>query len=692
MDLATLRLLEELGRGAMGTVYRAFDPASGRDVALKILNSGSVERFEREGVLSARLDHPSIVRVHASGVREGRPCLVYELIEGGQTLDDLLRASCPLPHAVQLLRDTARGLGHAHARGIVHRDVKPENVLVDVHGQAKVADFGIAGCKGLDQLTVTGTILGTPLYMAPETLGGQRDRVGPATDVWALGAMLYEVLAGLPPYTGESLVTLSVQVLEAPFPRIAPERKAPKALVEIARRALEKDPARRYADGDAFADALDAYLAGDRRESRPPLALLGLGALAVLAIVGVTAAQLVPPTASSPTPQRTSRASPTASPLVSTTASPIAPVQTYEDLARLSDPLERYRASRRWLTRNSKHASAGRILRSLSRGRKRPLRSGDLARPFGHVKASFAPDGRVLASSQSVRMGVGQGAGKAIVTAWLGTRLEWTVEVAVLCGVLPSKGGPTWWSTPPLRFFSLGPQGADAPPLLELADQAPYQVALSPRGDRLAVITADKKLLLVRWPVGPLEHTSPLPARPYSVVFGSKGERVFVGVGDSVANSFTTLRSEVLGFDAATGELSVRSLLKAPSAPLTLVLERLEDRILLGVSSGDLVRFDLDLQTQESVPAFATGDILNRTFTAGVQALAFDSSGETLYVALNSQEVGSSLLEIDWGQRVLRRTIPLSDETESLTISADDLLLLRGTRTGKWELWSTAAE
>ncbi|RMG12231.1 MAG: serine/threonine protein kinase, partial [Planctomycetota bacterium] len=205
-----------LGRGGMGAVYRARERASGRAVALKVATSslGPVRRrrFRREGMVTAALRHPGIVRVHAAGEAQGVPYLVYELVEGGCTLEALLDRSS-LRQRLGWLRDAARALGYAHARGIVHRDVKPSNLLLDADGRLRVADFGLAAVRGLERITREHVQVGTPVYMAPEQVLGRRSEQGPATDVWALGVILYRSLTGRLPFDQGDLPSLQRAIL-----------------------------------------------------------------------------------------------------------------------------------------------------------------------------------------------------------------------------------------------------------------------------------------------------------------------------------------------------------------------------------------------------------------------------------------------------------------------------------------------
>lgn len=312
--LGSYQLLEQIGRGAMGAVYRARDLRTGRDVALKVpqVDAGGAKRLERmrrEGQATAALDHPHVLRIHELGQEGGIPYLVYELIEGARSFDEVA-PSLPLRRRVELVRDAARAMGHAHARGVLHRDLKPDNILIDRAGNLKVADFGLARIVGLEALTMTGAMVGTPVSMAPEQVNGQRERFGPPTDVWALGVLLYHTLTGELPFAGESLVSLAAAIHhETPdLPSALVPGLAP-ALDAVCRRALAKDPSERYPHGDGLADALDeclalAELTGVARRRWP---LLAAGA-AVLLLAGLVAALAGRgPATEGPAPTKTAR-------------------------------------------------------------------------------------------------------------------------------------------------------------------------------------------------------------------------------------------------------------------------------------------------------------------------------------------------------------------------------------------------
>lgn len=683
MDLATLEVKEQLGRGAMGAVYRAFDPASGRDVALKVLRAGSVLRFQREGFLAAKLDHPNIVRIHTSGIREARPCLVYELVEGGRTLGDILREGGTQDQTLRILRDAGRGLGHAHAAGVVHRDVKPDNVLVDASGRGRVSDFGLGALEGLDQLTATGSILGTPIYMAPESLAAKRHLVGYPTDVWALGAMLYEVLAGLPPYSGDSIMTLRAQIIGAPMPPVDPARNAPEALVAIASRALAKDPSERYATASEFADDLDAYFGG-LAEEPPGIQPWALALTGALALVGLLGAGLYVALSGGPPPSP--RASPSARPspkpggggALPTGANSSPP--TWDEVAAISDPLTSYTGIRAWLRANPEGRERSKAERRLARLLERPLQQGSLGNRQEQVVASFAPEGHILTATQR----------SGRVVCWQGETASWTLPGPGRSGSLATPQGALWWQSDPVRVFVWGPSPAGKPPSFVLGSDAVRRVALSAAGDALALASSGegRRLQIVKFPSGEEVHSLPLPEDPHSLLFGPGFLAVGVGAGDR--DSFSPRGSALLIVDLESGQVRARTQFTA-GVPISLALEG-PGIILLGLSSGTVVRINPEGEKVETVGPFVSrGHLAQQAFSDGARCLVFDGPRMSLWAALNGVKGACSVVEIDWVRRKVRRTLPLKTATETLTLSADDSLLLRGTRAGTWELWGVNA-
>ena len=252
------RIERPLGQGGMATVYLAQDDELDRPVALKILAENLAgdatfrDRFEREARLAARLNHPNVVRVFDVGESDGRPFIVMEYVEGDTLADELGRHG-PLPRdrAVDLALQMCRGLEAAHASGLVHRDVKPRNLLLRPDGVLKIADFGIARAAESTRLTEIGTILGTAAYLAPEQAEGVE--ANPAADLYSVGAVLYELLTGRVPYTATSLVELAAKQQAGPPPPIA---GVPGWLQLAVMRCLEPDPLERPASAGELAGEL----------------------------------------------------------------------------------------------------------------------------------------------------------------------------------------------------------------------------------------------------------------------------------------------------------------------------------------------------------------------------------------------------------------------------------------------------
>jgi predicted Ser/Thr protein kinase len=265
-------VLGELGRGGMGVVYRAFDVSLRRPVAIKMIldaaqaGKNRVARFMREASATARLRHQHIVAVHEVGEHQGRPFIVMDLVDG-ESLEALLEREEGLPpkRTAELVEQVALALEHAHQAGVVHRDVKPQNVMIDRAGKAHLMDFGLArDTTERDQLTQSGQLLGTPSYMAPEQATGQTARQGPLSDVYALGAVLYRVLVGRPPFEADSMLQLAQQVVSVePEPPRSVNPGVHPDLETIALRCLEKDPAQRYASAADLAADLRHFLDGE---------------------------------------------------------------------------------------------------------------------------------------------------------------------------------------------------------------------------------------------------------------------------------------------------------------------------------------------------------------------------------------------------------------------------------------------
>lgn len=265
-----LEVLARIGGGGMGSVYRARDLVLDRIVAVKTIAEGRFatshqrERFRSEARAVARLRHPNIIAIHAIGEHDGQPYLTLEFAEGGSLAHRLAEHPMPTAEAAALIATLARAVHAAHVAGVVHRDLKPSNILLSADGVPKVGDFGLAKLMDGDAgRTITGQVLGSPSFMAPEQAEGQSRHVGPAADVYALGSILYQALTGRPPFLGESqLETLKLVVSNEVVPprRLRPD--VPADLETICLKCLEKEPSRRYPDAATLADDLDRHLAG----------------------------------------------------------------------------------------------------------------------------------------------------------------------------------------------------------------------------------------------------------------------------------------------------------------------------------------------------------------------------------------------------------------------------------------------
>ena len=269
-------LLEELGRGGMGVVYRARQINPERIVAVKMILRGEaasaadLARFRAEAEAVARLDHPHIVPVYEVGEYGGHPYFTMKYVAGTTLARRLADGPLPARESAALLAPVCRAIHFSHQRGILHRDLKPSNILIDSDGRPHVTDFGLAKRLEADpNLTLSGAILGTPAYMAPEQAAGKRGKIGPASDVYSLGTMLYQMLTGHPPFQAASPVDTVLLVLEQePLPPRLLNPRADRELEMIALKCLQKPPELRYASAQLLADDLEAFLADEPVSAR----------------------------------------------------------------------------------------------------------------------------------------------------------------------------------------------------------------------------------------------------------------------------------------------------------------------------------------------------------------------------------------------------------------------------------------
>jgi eukaryotic-like serine/threonine-protein kinase len=310
-------ILEVLGAGGMGIVYKARHPRLDRLVALKMIRAGAgagpsdLARFEAEARAVAAIDHPNIIKIFEIGEHDGRPYFSLEFLEEGSLSQRIDGKPQPVDDAARIVETLARAMDVAHRRGIVHRDIKPANILLGADGTPKIADFGLVRRLEADSgETGTGSILGSPSYMAPEQTTGA-EKAGPAADQYALGATLYEMLTGRPPFRGSSTIdTIDLVRNTEPVPPSQLLPRMPRDLEAICLKALQKDPARRYPDVSAMAEDLRRFRAGEPILARPvsgpervwrwcrrnpKLATLAaaVALLVVFGLIGATAAAVV---------------------------------------------------------------------------------------------------------------------------------------------------------------------------------------------------------------------------------------------------------------------------------------------------------------------------------------------------------------------------------------------------------------
>src|SRR5436189_2413921 len=267
-ELGDYELVEEVGRGGQGVVFRARQKSLNRTVALKVISLGQwaskahLKRFRREAEAAASLDHPSIVPIYEVGEREGACYFSMKFVEGGQLDEVARRAPISIRQAAELIAKVARTVHYAQEHGILHRDIKPGNILLDTKGEPQLTDFGLARLVEAES-TVTRTmeVMGTPSYMAPEQAAGEYTKLSNATDVYGLGAVLYQLLTGHPPFAGSTTYEIIKLLLDSePRPPRLLNPKIDRELSTICLKCLEKDPRRRYSSALALAEDLEHWL------------------------------------------------------------------------------------------------------------------------------------------------------------------------------------------------------------------------------------------------------------------------------------------------------------------------------------------------------------------------------------------------------------------------------------------------
>ena len=276
-EFGDYELLEPIGRGGMGVVFKARQPSLGRMVAVKMVRAGrlataeDVKRFHNEVEAVADLDHPRIVPIYEVGKHEGRDYFAMKLIEGPSLAGCLGRFPSDPKRAARIMAMVARAIHHAHQRGFLHRDLKPSNILIDAQDQPYVSDFGLAKrMEGAADLTQSQVTPGTPRYMAPEQASGKKGSLTTATDIHALGAILYEMLTGRAAFQGDSAFEVLEQVKNhEPDPPSSENHRVDRDLQTICLKCLEKEPTARYASALALAEDLERWERGEPTAARP---------------------------------------------------------------------------------------------------------------------------------------------------------------------------------------------------------------------------------------------------------------------------------------------------------------------------------------------------------------------------------------------------------------------------------------
>lgn len=695
-----------LGRGGMGVVLAAQDRELGRQVALKLLHSPrserALERFRREGELTARLRHSGIVALHTAGQAGAVPYLAYELIPGARTLADVF-PDLDRRRRLEVLREVAAAVAYAHAHGVVHRDLKPENVLVDPAGRAKVTDFGLAAAGDLERLTLTGGMLGTPGYMAPEQFRVGSEGVTPRADVWALGVLLYFALTDVLPFEAPSLVELERQVLLATPRRpreIDPSISA--GLEAVCLKALRSLPEERYPDAGAMAAELEACLSGERpkalEEAAPRRSFLRAG-LGVVSFVAATCAAVAvlrasgperaaPETRPGPAGEGAAASAPTSKEERSGPR-PASPAASAPETARLlallsrnASPNDRLRAAWRLLAGGCPPAARERVLGVARRlGAKRPLwRIPSLSGPRARSPTFVVFRAGALLAFQ---------AGKA--RRWpLPPPAEppepWPEEVVRL--VLSAEGPVYLAADRSLRSRRRGVL------LRSRSDEVPTWLAGQPDSEWAGVVLRDsrrRERVLVVDVAGARVHELPPGSYPdQRIAFSGDGRRALLLSGTPPADQFDAGRGEWTLFDLAVPVPRRLARGTLPARPERGAFAA-DGGFAVGTGAGHLLLYDAAGTPRGELRAHAQeGDVFRRfAHTGHVRGLAFSPDGRRLYsVGKGTRGVGHEFRCWDLERRQeLWGHLDRPELPSSLSLSSDGVYLAIGSMAGGAEVW-----